>query len=117
MDHLFNVLWSYRTSPRDPTGETPFALCYGLEAIIPIEIGERNFRMEELTPVNEQELRVNLDLLPERQEHAYLRMMACQLKMARFHNRRVREMKFEKGELVLRKSEVSTQETGKLHAN
>ena len=37
--------------------------------------------------------------------------------MARFHNTRVRERKFEEGELVLRKSEVSTQETGKLYAN
>ena len=72
--------------------------------MIPVEIGERKFRTEELTPINEQELRVNLDLLPERQEQTYLRMMACQLKMARFYNKRVRERKFEQGELVLEKN-------------
>jgi len=33
------VLWSYRTTVRTPTGETPFSLSYGTEAVIPVEIG------------------------------------------------------------------------------
>ena len=29
-----NVLWAYRTTPRRSTGETPFSLTYGAEAVI-----------------------------------------------------------------------------------
>jgi len=31
------VLWSYKTTPRRSTGETPFSMTYGVEAIIPVE--------------------------------------------------------------------------------
>ncbi|KAL5555089.1 hypothetical protein UlMin_037325 [Ulmus minor] len=38
VDELPLVLWAYRTSFRAATGETPFSLAYGVEAVIPIEI-------------------------------------------------------------------------------
>ncbi|XP_028115619.1 uncharacterized protein K02A2.6-like [Camellia sinensis] len=38
-EKLPNVLWAYRTTPRRSTRETPFALAYGMEAVIPLEIG------------------------------------------------------------------------------
>ncbi|RDY13379.1 hypothetical protein CR513_01709, partial [Mucuna pruriens] len=34
------VLLSYRTTPHSPTNETPFCLTFGIEAMIPVEIGE-----------------------------------------------------------------------------
>ena len=34
-----HVLWTYRTTPRRSTGETPFSMSYGAETVIPIEIG------------------------------------------------------------------------------
>ena len=37
-EELPNVLWAYRTTPRRSTGETPFSLTYGAEAMIPVEI-------------------------------------------------------------------------------
>ena len=39
VDELLGVLWAYRTTARKPTGISPFAITYGMEAIIPIEIG------------------------------------------------------------------------------
>ena len=36
-DELPNVLWVYQTTPRRSTGETPFSLSYGAEAVIPAE--------------------------------------------------------------------------------
>jgi len=33
-----HALWSYRTSIRTPTGETPFSLVYDSEVILPLEI-------------------------------------------------------------------------------
>ena len=35
---LPNVLWAYQTTPRRSTGETPFSLTYGAEAVIPVEV-------------------------------------------------------------------------------
>jgi len=43
---LSNVLWAYRTTTRTPTRETPFRLTYGIEAIIPIEMGVTSIRRE-----------------------------------------------------------------------
>ncbi|KAL0402047.1 UNVERIFIED_CONTAM: hypothetical protein Slati_4234600 [Sesamum latifolium] len=38
-EELTSVLWAYRTTPRGSTGESPFSLVYGTEAIIPAELG------------------------------------------------------------------------------
>ena len=37
-EELPSVLWAYRTTIRGPTGETPFSLTYGTEAVIPVEL-------------------------------------------------------------------------------
>lgn len=39
VDQLPHVLWSYRTTPRTATAETPCSLTYGTEVVIPAEIG------------------------------------------------------------------------------
>ena len=39
VEELPYILWAYRTTPRRSTGETPFSMSYGVEAIIPIETG------------------------------------------------------------------------------
>ena len=39
MDELPGVLWAYRTTSRRSTGISPFAITYGMEAIIPTQIG------------------------------------------------------------------------------
>ncbi|GAA0143835.1 hypothetical protein LIER_04427 [Lithospermum erythrorhizon] len=38
-DELHVVLWSLRTTPSHATGETPFNLVYGSEAVLPSEVG------------------------------------------------------------------------------
>ena len=44
-DELPGVLWAYRTTVRTPTGETPFKLAYGSEAVIPEEIHMTSHRV------------------------------------------------------------------------
>ena len=39
VDELPELLWVYRTTSRRLTGAIPFALAYGMEAVIPTEIG------------------------------------------------------------------------------
>ena len=43
-EELYNVLWSYHTTPRESAGETPFKLAYGTEVVVPIEIGIPSYR-------------------------------------------------------------------------
>ena len=50
VDELPNVLWSYRTTPRTSTGETPFNLVYGSEAVVPTEIGMPTYRVDYFNP-------------------------------------------------------------------
>lgn len=74
VEELPNVLWSYRTTPKTGTDETPFSLVYGSEAVIPAEIGMPTYRIDFFDAAdNPEELRLNLDLLEERRELAALR--------------------------------------------
>ena len=39
VEELPHVLWTYRTTSRRSTGETPFLMTYGVEAVIHLETG------------------------------------------------------------------------------
>ncbi|XP_070008376.1 uncharacterized protein [Nicotiana sylvestris] len=74
---LPGVLWAYYTTAKISTGEISFSLVYGAEALIPIEIGEPSMRYTQTTEEsNEEEMRINLDLLEERREAVLIRMAA-----------------------------------------
>ncbi|KAL5571885.1 hypothetical protein UlMin_021482 [Ulmus minor] len=67
VDELPLVLWSYRTSFRATTGETPFSLAYGVEAVIPIEINLPTFRIDNFDEEsNDVLLALATDLLEEK---------------------------------------------------
>lgn len=75
MEELPNILWAYRTNTHKPTGESPFLLTYGTEALVPVEIREPSSRVQSYSPnSNEEGLRANLDFLEERRETALIRM-------------------------------------------
>ena len=61
---LLGVLWAYRTTVKTPTGETPFKLAYGSEAVIPAEVRMASHRVKEYqAEENEVQLHLNLDLI------------------------------------------------------
>ena len=71
VEELPNVLWTYRTMPRLSTGETPFSMTYGVEVVIPLEIGFPTLRTNAFTPNgNNGLLEKSLDLIEERRESA-----------------------------------------------
>ncbi|XP_074378016.1 uncharacterized protein LOC141719537 [Apium graveolens] len=52
-EELAQVLWSYNTTPRTITGETPFSLVYGCEAMVPVEVGASSFWRDNDSEANE----------------------------------------------------------------
>nr|XP_033517645.1 uncharacterized protein LOC117281896 [Nicotiana tomentosiformis] len=106
---LPGVLWAYRTTTKTSTGETPFLLVYGAEALIPIVIGEPSTRYTHLTEeANKKEMRVDLDLLEERREASLIRMAAQKQMIERYYNRKANLRYFKIGDFVLKKVFRST---------
>ncbi|XP_077251991.1 uncharacterized protein LOC143891254 [Tasmannia lanceolata] len=84
-DELYHVLWAYRTTPRTPTGESPFNLSFGTEAVIPVDIGTPSPRVTSFDEqLNGDGLRANLDLLEEVREESRIRVAAYKQKTYSF---------------------------------
>ncbi|XP_072073922.1 uncharacterized protein [Arachis hypogaea] len=105
----------HRTTPQSSTGETRFRLTYGVDAIIPVEVGEPSPRL--LLGGNEEA--VEKDLVDETREMAHLSEAALKQRIALCYNTRVLRRSFEPNNLVLRRNDVGlpTPGEGKLAAN
>ena len=102
VDELQKVLWAYKTTTPSTTGETPFSLVYGTEAMISAEYKVTSQRRATFDPEeNAQLLAINLDLLEEAREVARLRVATYQQRVARYYNRRVRVQCYNVSNLVL----------------
>ena len=96
---------------RTPTGETPFNLTYGTEAVIPVEVGLTSLRREFFDKQsNDDQLKQNLDCLDEVRDQASQRMAKYQQKIAEYYNRRVKLKRFNIRDLVLRKVTLATKD-------
>nr|XP_023929875.1 uncharacterized protein LOC112041189 [Quercus suber] len=104
VDELPHVLWAYRTTPRRSTGETPFSMTYGAEAVIPLETGFPTMKTSSFSPAdNDEQLQMGLDLIEERRENAMVRLAHYQQKLRQGYDANVRLRPLEPGDLVLRK--------------
>ncbi|XP_072074134.1 uncharacterized protein [Arachis hypogaea] len=114
-NELASVLWSYRTTEQSTTGETPFRLTYGVDAVIPVEIGEPSLRLL-LAGVDEA---VEKDLVEETREMAHLSETALKQRIALRYNAKVLRRDFGERDLVLQRNDVGlpTLGEGKLEAN
>ena len=66
VEELSYVLWTYQTTLRRSTGETPFSMTYEVEAVIPLETGLLTLRMSSFTSSsNDGLLEKSLDLIEE----------------------------------------------------
>nr|XP_018681665.1 PREDICTED: uncharacterized protein LOC108952829 [Musa acuminata subsp. malaccensis] len=116
-DELPSVLWSLRTTPKTATGESPYSLTFGTEAVLPPEAAVatlRTWSYEE--EASNQGIRASLDMLEERRANAHLKALSHQRAIAQIYNRKVRPRPIKLGDLVLRRAEVSdpTRTRGKL---
>nr|GFB50499.1 reverse transcriptase domain-containing protein [Tanacetum cinerariifolium] len=99
IEELPYVLWAHRTMIKLSHGNTPFSLTYETKAVIPAEIRMPTYRTAVMNDVyNNEELRLNLDLLEERRECAAIREAKAKLKMTKYYNTRVRGVTFRHGD-------------------
>ncbi|XP_057730043.1 uncharacterized protein LOC130945326 [Arachis stenosperma] len=114
------ILWSYNTTIQTTTGETPFRLVYGSEALIPVEVGIPTIRIELYDEQHNTCTRnAELDLVEEDREIAAIKQRAMKQLAARKHNSKVVPRAFSNDDLVLRRNEDARRPPlhGKLAAN
>ncbi|WZZ44807.1 hypothetical protein YC2023_041066 [Brassica napus] len=105
-EEFLGVLLAYRTTPKTATGETPYSLVYGSEAIVPTEMHVRTTVSGPTSQEENKELMaLSLDLLDEKREAARLRNWSYQQDVARTYNKKVRTRTFQQGDWVLRRAE------------
>nr|GEW97929.1 reverse transcriptase domain-containing protein [Tanacetum cinerariifolium] len=108
VEELPHVLWAHRTMIKTSHGDTPFSLTYGTKAVIPAEIGMPTYRTTAVDVVNnDEELRLNLDLLEECRELAAMSEAKSKSKMMKYYNSRVRGVAFKPGDFVYRSNDAS----------
>ena len=104
VEELPHVFWTYRTTPRRSTRETPFSMTYGVEAVIPLETGFPTSRTSSFNPRdNDEQLTKSLDLIEEKRENAMVQLAYYQQKLKQGYDANVKLKPLTLGDLVLRK--------------
>nr|XP_025877577.1 uncharacterized protein K02A2.6-like [Oryza sativa Japonica Group] len=104
LEELPTVLWANRTTPSRATGETPFFLVYGAEAVLPSELSLGSPRVALYNEANQDDLRRDdLVYLEEWRRRVALRAACYQQSLWRYHQRLVRAQSLQVGDLVLRR--------------
>jgi hypothetical protein len=101
---LPNVLWGLRTQPSKPTGQSPYFLIYGSEAILPADVMWDLPAVEQYDEgISEDSRRVDIDGLEEAHCAALVQSARYLEGIRRYHDRNVKERSFNVGDLVLRR--------------
>jgi hypothetical protein len=101
---LPHVIWGLRTQSSKATGQTPFFLVYGSEAILPADIMWKSPRVKMYNEGEMDEARqLELDSVEEARCTALVQLARYLQGIRRYHDRNVRERSFNIGDLVLRR--------------
>jgi hypothetical protein len=117
-ERITEALWAYRTTYKTPTQATPYALVYGVEAVVPLEQQIPSLRIaiqEGLTEEDNARLRLEeLEALDEKRLEAQQRLECYQARLSKAFNKKVRARSFQVGDLVLavRRPIIITHRTG-----
>ncbi|XP_062019159.1 uncharacterized protein LOC133735742 [Rosa rugosa] len=102
-EKLPEVLWAIRTTPTTATGETPFCMMFGTEAVLPIEVTQPTARVEGYCPdTNGDGINLDRDLLEEKRLKAHLRNLQNKRLVSRFYNARVKARNLQLGDWVMK---------------
>jgi hypothetical protein len=109
---LPNALWGLRTQPSKATGQSPYFLVYGSEAILPADVMWDSPAVEHYDEgVSEDSRRVDIDRLEEARCAALVQSTRYLEGIRRYHDCNVKERSLDVGDLVLHR----IQNTERLH--
>lgn len=105
-EELYHTLWAYRTSKRAPTDTTPYALMYGHDAVLPLEINVASLRvMEQHQLIGEdyvQAMWQEHEHLDEARVTAFNNLVLEKRRIARSYDRVTKGASFAEGQMVWR---------------
>ncbi|CAN6693341.1 unnamed protein product [Malus baccata var. baccata] len=101
---LGNTLWAYRTSKRAGTGTTPYALTFGQDAVLPMEINVSSVRIQNQFGLHSAEyieaMCQGIEDLDAARIEALNQIQEGKIAVARAYNKRVKLKSFKEGDLV-----------------
>jgi hypothetical protein len=101
---LPNALRGLRTQPSKPTGQSPYFLVYGSEAILPADVMWDSTAVEQYDEgISEDSRRVDIDGLEEARCAALVQSPRYLDGIRRYHDHNIKECSFNVGDLVLRR--------------
>ena len=104
-----HVVWGLRTQPSKATGQSPFFLTYGSEAILPADIMWKYPRVEAYHEGEADEARqLELDSVQEARINALTQSARYLQGVRRYHDRNVQQRSFNIGDLILRRIQDET---------
>eukprot|EP00253_Pinus_taeda_P032423 PITA_32423 len=104
-ERLPEALWAYRTTWRNTTEHTSYELVYGKEVLLPIEFQVKTFKMAvqlgmDLSEAQKHRLE-QLNELDEIRQEAIQRTDLVQHQRAKWHDKYIKDKKFEEGDWAL----------------
>ena len=107
------ILWAYRTTVRNATGETLFSLAFGIETVVPVETEVPTYRVDTFDEKeNDEAMRLELDLIDEKRYEALTCPTAQKRKVEKYYNTKVKRRIFAVGSLLLMRVFQNTQVQG-----
>ncbi|CAN6725608.1 unnamed protein product [Malus baccata var. baccata] len=101
---LGNTLWAYRTSKRAGTGTTPYALTFGQDALLPMEINVSSVRIQNQFGLHSAEyikaICQGIEDLDAARIEALNQIQEGKIAVARAYNKKVKVKSFKEGDLV-----------------
>ena len=106
---LPEVLWAIKTTTTEATGETPFSMAFGTDAVLPIETLIPSGRVENFgAATNEEGLRLNIDFIKESRERADLHNQVYKQRVTHYYNSKVRTQMLGLGDWIMKKIMTKT---------
>ena len=97
------VLWTMRTTANRATGETPFFLVYGAEAVLPPEVRLNSPRVAKFSEEDQANRRyIDLELLKEKRDITAFQVKKYQQALRKYHSQCVHGWALSIDDLVLK---------------